>query len=175
MSKRSGSRAGSWAERLAQGRRPAGAAPRGGEATRAIAALDALWNLFDEARGQANEAMGAAGIVDGITVREEANVRRYTLAGADGGQRFIAIMPMLRPDGGDAVGAYVGTSATRASMYLVPLEKRKQLLWQVAASGQSFDARVVRDLFLSIFADDPGATKRLSPISGAGYFQTPWD
>ena len=60
MSKRSGSRAGSWAERLAQGRRPGGAPPRTEEVAQATAALNALWNLFDEAREQANEAMSAA-------------------------------------------------------------------------------------------------------------------
>jgi hypothetical protein len=60
-------------------------------------------------------------------------------------------------------------------MYVVPGEKGGRVAWKVAASGQPFDAGVVQDLFLSIFANDPGAISRLSPLSGGGYFLTPWD
>lgn len=175
MSKRSGGRAGSWAERLARGRLPGGAPPREEEEARTAVALAALWGLFDQACSQANEALGAFGIAEGITLREEDNLRRYCTTGSNGTLRFIAILPLLRAEGGEAAGAYIGTSSTRATMYLVPMETRSRVVWRVATSGRTFDADVVHDLFLSIFADDPAATSRLSPLSGGGYFQTPWD
>jgi hypothetical protein len=140
-----------------------------------VAALDALWDLFDQARSQANEALTAFGMAEGITLRDEDNVRRYCAAGADGALRFIAIVPMRRSGSDEAIGAYISTSRTRATMYLVPATKRSRIIWQVAASGQPFDPDVVHDLFLSVFADDPSATSRLSPMSGSTYFQTPWD
>jgi hypothetical protein len=108
-------------------------------------------------------------------VREEATVRRYYANGPDGHERYIAVLPLRRGEGEEAIGAYISTSNTRATMYVVPVEKGSRVAWQVAVSGQPFDAGVVQDLFLSIFANDPGATSRLSPLSGAGYFQTPWD
>ena len=46
--------------------------------------------------------------------------------------------------------------------------------WIVASSGLPFNIDMVHDLFLSVFADDPGATHRLSPLSGSDLFQTPW-
>src|SRR5690348_4537083 len=145
MSKRSGVQAGSWAERLARGRLPGGAAPRE-EAARAAAALAALWDLFDQTCSQANEALGAFGIAEGITLREEGNLRRFCATGSDGTLRFIAILPLLRGEGGEAAGAYIGTSSTRATMYLVPAETRRRVVWRVAVSGRPFDADVVHDL-----------------------------
>jgi hypothetical protein len=172
MSKRPGARSGSWAERLVQGL-GAGRAPGREEAF--AAALAALWDLFDRTRSQANEALAAAGIKDGILVREEGMVRHYYGAGPEGQVRKIAVLPLRRGEGGEDFGAYIGISSTNASMYVVPVEKGGQVAWQVAASGQPFDAAVVQDLFLSIFANDPGAISRLSPLSGASYFLTPWD
>jgi hypothetical protein len=147
--------------------------PREEEAFRAAAAFGALWDLFDKARSQANEALRTYGIGEGIAVREEETLRRYCATGADGQERHIAVLPLRRGEGGEAIGAYIGTSSTRATMYVVPMEKRGRVAWQVAASGQQFDADVVHDLFLSIFADDPAATSRLSPLSGTVYFQIP--
>lgn len=174
MSKRSEMRRESWAERLVSGRWPGGAAPREELAARAVSALDVLWELFDQACTQANAALGAAGITEGIALRDEENLRRYCTPDSDGALRYIAVMPLLREIGGEAIGAYIGTNTTRATMYLVPVQKRGRVAWQVAASGRPFDPGVVHDLFLSIFADDPTATSRLSPLSGGGYFQTPW-
>lgn len=175
MSKRSGSRAASWAERLAQSRQQSSAAPGEQAAARVVAALDALWDLFDQARNQANEALTAFGITEGITLRDEGNVRRYCATGADGALRFVAIIPLRRSGSDEAIGAYISTSSTRATMYLAPAAKKGRGIWQVAASGQTFDHSVVHDLFLSVFANDPTATRRLSPMSGSAYFQTPWD
>jgi hypothetical protein len=160
---------------LAQGRLLGGAAPAEDMEIRAVAALDALRELFDQARSQANEALATFGMAEGITLRDEDNVRRYCATGADGAQRFIAILPLLRSGSEEAIGAYIGTSSTRATMYLVPVTKKSRVVWQVAVSGRAFDAGVVHDLFLSVFSDDPAATSRLSPMSGGAYFQTPWD
>ena len=47
--------------------------------------------------------------------------------------------------------------------------------WQVAAPNAKLTPAVVQDLFLSVFADDPASTLRLSPLGGSDLFQSPWN
>jgi len=173
MTKRTGVPVGNWAEQLAQ--RAQGSKERRDEAENHPAALASLWNLFDRSLDQANAALGALGMAGKMELRDGPTERRYCAPGTGDAQRFIAIVPLLSSGGhGRDTGAFVGTSTTRATMYLVPVTNGGRVGWQVAASGRPFDADVVHDLFLSVFADDPGATSRLSPLSGSSYFQTPW-
>ena len=173
MTKRTGVPAGSWAEQLAQ--RAQGTKERRDEAKTHPAALAALWDLFDQSLDQANAALGALGMTGKMDLRDGPTERRYCTTGTGDTQRFIAIVPLLSSaEHGQDTGAFVGTSSTRATMYLVPIVQGGRVGLQVAASGKPFDVDVVHDLFLSVFADDPGATSRLSPLSGSSYFQTPW-
>lgn len=63
---------------------------------------------------------------------------------------------------------------TRASIYLDAASNGSES-WTVLSSGRPFGVAEVHDLFLSVFGDDPGATARLSPITGVGLFEDPWN
>jgi hypothetical protein len=47
-------------------------------------------------------------------------------------------------------------------MHLAPSIEGGRLRWLVPAAGAEFSARVVDDLILSVFADDPTAATRLT-------------
>jgi hypothetical protein len=59
-------------------------------------------------------------------------------------------------------GAQVMTSETHATIYLVPSIDGGRPRWIVPRTGQEFTARVLNDLLLSVFSDDPAATVQLS-------------
>ena len=161
-----------WAERLAQHRLHAReAAPAG--AVRADewvpGAITALWALIDDAVGQANAALEHAGLAERIGARRTSQECWLDMTGPGGEQRHIAVFMSLRPVRDRASGgAHVTTSQTRATIYLVPSVDGGRLRWIVAQTGTEFTARVVDDLLLSVFGDDPAATVRLSPYFSLG-------
>lgn len=83
---------------------------------------------------------------------------------AGGDARYIRLFVGLRSvDGHISGGAQITTSATRATIYLIPAVVGGRLRWRMAATGSEFTARIVDDLLLSVFANDPAATLRLGP------------
>jgi hypothetical protein len=140
-------------------------------------AIAALWTLLDEAVAQATAALARAGLPERILTRRTEREYWLSMSGPDGAPRQIALFASLRAVHGHASGgAQLTTSQTRASIYLVPSLAGGRLRWLVPAaaaactkpSGAEFTARVVDDLLLSVFGDDPAATLRLAP-----YFSLP--
>lgn len=126
-------------------------------------AITALWTLFDEAVTQATYALEQAGLRERILTRRTSREYWLSMAGPDGARRSIAVFVSLRAAQGHVSGgAQITTSETRAAIQLVPSIEGGRLRWLVPAAGTEFSARVVDDLILSIFADDPGATGRLT-------------
>ena len=156
-----------WAERFAQRRRQT--RERGQEDSLRLedwipGAMAALWTLFDEAVTQATHALEQAGLTDRILTRRTSREYWLSMAGPDGARRSISIFVSLRSVNGSASGgAQITTSETRAAIHLIPSIDGGRLRWLVPAAGVEFTARVVDDLLLSVFADDPGATGRLTP------------
>lgn len=155
-----------WAERFAQRRRqtreraPADGMPPEDWIPGAMAAL---WTLFDEAVTQATHALEQAGLTDRILTRRTSREYWLSMAGPDGARRSISIFVSLRAVQGHASGgAQITTSETRAAMHLVPSIDGGRLRWLVPAAGGEFTTRVVDDLILSVFADDPAASGRLT-------------
>ena len=164
-----------WAEQLAKCRRPKPQTEEAPAGNPLLEGMAALWELFDAARLQANEALERAGVPERIGVQRTSNERRYVLAGPDGTSRTISIfvnMPVV--NGQIFVGVYIGNSQTRQPIFLVPVLQAHKVQWQVASMGTEFESDLVHDLFLSVFGDDPMATCRLSPLSGFDAFETPW-
>jgi hypothetical protein len=127
-------------------------------------AVAALWTLWDEAVTQATAALVQAGLPERILTMRTDREYRLGLEGAEGDARYIRTFVGLRAVNGHASGgAQIGTSATRATIYLVPSVEGGRLRWLVPATGTEFTARVVDDLLLSVFANDPAATRRLGP------------
>ena len=60
-------------------------------------------------------------------------------------------------------GAQITTSETRATIYLIPSIDGGRLRWMLPRTGTEFTARVVDDLLLSVFGNDPAAARRLAP------------
>jgi hypothetical protein len=154
-----------WAARLAQRRRHARDAVPAGE-VRADAwipgAITALWALIDEAVEQANAALEDAGLAERIGTRRTSREYWLSMAGPGGEQRHIAVFVSLQAvEGRASGGAQVMTSETRATICLVPSVAGGRLRWIVSQTGKDFTARVVDDLLLSVFSDDPAATVRL--------------
>jgi hypothetical protein len=165
-------RTASWAERLAQHRlhtredAPAGAV-RADEWV--PGAITALWALIDDAVEQANAALEHAGLAERIGARRTSQECWLAMTGPGGEPRHIAVFMSLRPAEGRASGgAHVTTSQTRATIYLVPSVDSGRLRWLVSQTGNEFTARVVDDLLLSVFGDDPAATIRLSRYFSLG-------
>lgn len=155
-----------WAERFAQRRRQT---PEQGQEddlrpdTWIPGAMAALWALFDEAVTQATQALEQAGVTDRILTRRTSREYWLSMPGPDGARRSIAIFISLRPVNSHVSGgAQITTSETRAAMHLVPSINGGRLRWLVPAVATEFSAPVVDDLILSIFADDPAATGRLT-------------
>lgn len=163
-----------WARHLAEreGTLPAVQQQSGEMLTQAIAVL---WALFDDACTEANQALEAAGVPIRISMQHGCGERRYAAPAAEGVERSLSILVTLPVINGEVQGgASIGSSQSRLSVDLVPEIDRGGTYWIVVASGTRFTARIVHDLFLSTFTDDPEATYRLSPLSGRDLYQTPW-
>ncbi len=172
----SSQKATTWATALARHFRPAGAAARPRSLDRLPQMMTALWELFDDAWTQANTALEQAGVPERIGMERTHNERRYVLTEPDGAQRTLSIVLTLAVIDQQPCGwASILPSTSRAEIQLVPRVERGKVAWQVAASSAKLTAAVVQDLFLSVFADDPAATLRLSPLGGSDLFQNPWN
>jgi hypothetical protein len=161
-----------WAERLAQHRLHGREAAPAGEARAdewIPGAITALWALLDDAVEQANAALKHAGLAERIGTRRTSQEYRLGMTGSGGMPCHIAVFMSLRAVAGRASGgAQITTSATRTTINLVPAVEGGRLRWIVAQTGREFTARVVDDLLLSVFGDDPAATVRLSPYFSLG-------
>jgi hypothetical protein len=163
----------SWSEELARRRQRGAHTPRP-ETPRLPDDVEAgLCALFDDAAAEANAAFAQIGAPDRIESACAGTECRYFTTDADGTTRSITLY-LSQPVGSGSAGACIGTSETRQSLYLLPVNDDAQVAWTLAATGAPFTADLVHDLFLSVFADDPEATTRISPLSGTDLFQTPW-
>jgi hypothetical protein len=161
-----------WAERLAQRRRHAQEAMPAGEARAEDwipDAITALWALIDEAVEQANAALEDAGLAERLATRRTSREYWLGMTGPGGEPRHIAVFVGLRAvEDHVSGGAQITTSASRATIYLVPSGDSGRLRWIASQTGEAFTAHVVDDLLLSVFGDDPAATVRLSPYFSLG-------
>ena len=161
-----------WAERLAQRRRQAQVAAPAGEACAdawIAGAITALWTVFDNAVEQANAALERAGLAERLGARRTGQEYWLGMTGPGSEPRHIAVFVGLRAvEDYVSGGAQITTSATRATIYLILSVDGERLRWIVAQTGNEFTARVVDDLLLSVFGDDPAATVRLSPYFSLG-------
>lgn len=155
---------------------------RGAEAARHSALdplpmmVEALWSLFDAARSEANAALAQVGVPERIVLEATPNERRYLLSEPNGFQRWLSITLTLAVIDQQPCGwAAIRGSGSRAEIHLVPRVERGNVSWQVAAPNATLTPAVVQDLFLSVFADHPAATLRLSPLGGSDLYQSPWN
>ena len=154
-----------WANRLAQRRKAHDAANDAGVATAdwTLSAVTALWALFDDAVEQANGALERSGAAERILLHRTMRDYRLSMAGPGGEVRQIAVFASLTLVGGrPSGGARISTNQTRASIVLEASSGGRRVHWIISESGAEFSERVVADLFLSVFSDDPAATTRLS-------------
>lgn len=119
---------------------------------------------FDTAVREANAALERTGLSERIAVRHSGDEYWMTAPDPQGGARSIAVFARLRAVKGQVSGgAQITTSETRATVYLVPTIEGGRLRWLLPRTGTEFTARIVDDLLLSVFGNDPAATRRLSP------------
>lgn len=136
-------------------------------------AVRALAEMFDEAVEQANATLARFHAPHRIASEQCDNQHRFTFVADDGGERWITLF--LTPStGGAHGGARLSTSQSRASIYLIPVLEKNHPGWRTEMTGLPFTTATVHDLFLSVFADDPASTLRLSPLGGHDLFQSPW-
>ena len=132
-------------------------------------AVEILWKMFDQAVDQATSALERSGSPDRIAIQRTQCDYRLTMPGPDEQEREISVFASLRAANGQpSGGCNITTSQTRATIHLTPSTTHGRLHWIVPVTGADFTPRVVADLFLSVFSDDPSATKRLSPLFTAG-------
>ena len=164
-----------WAERLARRQLPEAQEPETPAAKLLLEAVAGLWELFDQAREQANAALERLGAPARITVWRDGKERRYSLVGPEGGARTISAFVNASVLHEHIFGGVeISNSQTRQPISLVPVPGDHTVRWQIASLGIGFDEDLVHTLFLSVFADDPIATALLSPLSGIDAFETPW-
>lgn len=167
---------GNWAEHLAALWHAPVGTPSHAASDEVLDAVGALWALFDGATHEANAALVRAGSAEQMTMQRSGTERIYRLVGPDGSPREIRISPTISiAQGRRCGGAAITTSRTRAYIYLEPVRTGERMRWHVGDTGPEFTPALVHDLFLSVFADDPAATQRLSPVSGMDLFQVPWN
>jgi hypothetical protein len=129
----------------------------------ATAAIELLWTMFDEAVREAQAALNEYGSAERIQTDRTSHDYRLSMPGPDGRPRQIAAFANVRMvDGQLSGGSQIATSQTRATIYVAPGLRGGHLHWIVEATDKMFTPHVVGDLFLSVFSDDPAATRRLS-------------
>jgi len=125
--------------------------------------METLWTMFDQAVEQAQGALDEYGLLERIVTERTSHDYRLSMPGSGGELRQIAVFAdVVMVAGHMSGGSHISTNQTRATIYLVPSLAGKRLRWIVEATGKDFTPRVVDDLFLSVFSDDPAATTRLS-------------
>jgi hypothetical protein len=154
-----------WAQRLAHRRKAEeiGRETAAEEKDWTPSAITMLWAMFDEAVEQANGALERSGAVERILLHRTMREYRLSMMGREGEERQIAVFASLVSVGGrPSGGALITTNQTRASIVLVASLTGRRVRWTISESGTAFSERVIGDLFLSVFSDDPAATRRLS-------------
>jgi hypothetical protein len=166
----------SWTARLANSR-VAQHAPRPLTShTDVTRAAQDLWALFNDATAEANRAAALLGGVEPIQVERRDQECWYRTVGPDGTPRAIGVsISVLTTCDGNYAYARITTSQTRCTIDLVPISRGPRVRWVSPTSGDEFTLNVIHDLYLSVFADDPRATARLSPVSGLDLYQAPFE
>ena len=138
-------------------------------------AVAALRALFEGGCLEANAELAPQGRPGRIAAYHVGAEVRYRTGDPAMDGRFIALFVAVpAADGHIFGGAYVNSSRTRPSIYLVPRILDGAACWTVSATGTLFTARVARDLFAGVFGDDIEAGTRIAPLAGYDLFQTPW-
>lgn len=156
-----------WAQRLAQRRNKAhdiALAAETGDEDWTPQAVETLWAILDTAVDHANTAFDRFGSGDHIDSRRTEREYRLSMMGTGGEREITVFASLCLVDGRPSGGAQISTSETRAEIHLVPSVDTGGADWVVSPTGAHFTERTVGDLFLSVFSDDPAATKRLSPL-----------
>jgi hypothetical protein len=154
-----------WAQRLADRRVAQEVAPQpdAEEKDWTPDAVSVLWAMFDQAIQQANDALARSGAAERILLHRTMREYRMSMPGREGAERQIVVFASLTLVGGrPSGGALITTNQTRASIVLLVSSSGRRTRWIVSESGVEFGARLLGDLFLSVFSDDPTATRRLS-------------
>jgi len=111
-----------------------------------------LWELFDDVCDQLNVYLEAAGVSRRIIVTHRGTARRYGNPATQGGERFIALLPLVPTATGSAVrGVFVGTSGGRRTAYVKPVVEDGTLGWRLTSSGALLDRAAVQALFGWVF------------------------
>lgn len=128
-----------------------------------VRAIETLWRLVDSVIDEANRALEETGASERILVERTSRQYRLGMPGPDDGERQITVFASVHALGTQVSGgAHITNSETRATIHLEPTVHSTHVRWMVPAAGKEFTARVLNDLFLSVFSDDPVATKRIS-------------
>lgn len=164
----------SWTDRLASSRLVHHTPHPVATHTEVAHAAQDLWTLFDDATAEANGAAALVQDVEPIQVQRKEQECWYRMVGPDGTPRAIGVtISVLTTCDGDYAYARITTSQTRCTIDLVPISRGPNVRWVSPTSGDELSLNVIHDLFLSVFADDPQATARLSPLSGLDIYQAP--
>jgi len=161
-----GPHAPAWAQRLAQRRKAEDVAHEAAVAVQdwTPTAVEELWAMFDKAVEHANGALDRSGAPERILLHRTMREYRLSMSGPDVEERQITVFASLVSIGGrPSGGALISTNQTRATIYLIASPNGRHMRWTIAPTGTEFTERVVGDLFLSVFSDDPAATMRLTP------------
>ena len=135
-------------------------------------AVDDLLALFDGAAQDLNSTRAGT---NRIALCRQGLERRYCLGDPAASDRFVALFLCVPAhDGHIFGGAFVNSSRTLPSIYLVPYRVGGKARWTVSATGAPFAEQTVRDLFAAVFEDDQQAVERLTPLVGYDLFQLPW-
>lgn len=135
-------------------------------------AVAALLALFDGAWRELNSTRAGTDRIDRCHLGLE---RRYYLGDPAATDRFVAFfMWVPARDGHIFGGAFVNTSRTPPSIYVVPYIIGEEVRWTVSATSTLFTRETVRDLFAAVFEDDQDAAGRIAPLVGYDLFQMPW-
>jgi hypothetical protein len=164
MTKHPGSDTPAWAQRLAD--RCATEELRREIATEedwTPSAITLLWAMFDEAVKHANDALERSGAAERILLHRTMREYLMSMAGPEGEGRQVAVNASLTlVRGRTSGGARITTNQTRASILLLASRIGQRVCWTILESGSEMSERIVGDLFLSVFGDDPHATSLLS-------------
>ena len=158
-----------WAERLAQ-RLPVSWSTSKAARRPAARAVAVLLASFDRALAQANQALARAARNERIVVDHQDHCHQYSLTASFQAPRSISIFVSLKEEDNKVVGgALISTSQSAALMYLVPTYRDK-VQWMFQSAQVLLTPRIIDDLFLLVFSDDPAALARLSPLCGLDLF-----
>lgn len=138
-------------------------------------AIAALTMLFERGADEANAVTPPQRLRERIAGHRYGLERRYAAGVTPEDLRFVSLFVSVpASDGHRFGGAYINSSRTLPSIFLVPQIVGDRVSWVVSATGTPFGAQLARDLFAAVFGDDARAVARLEPLVGYDLFQTPW-